>query len=514
MKKILVLYLLIISSFSYAWVTNGIINDFIDPNLQVGSTILGTEDNEQSGMKAAISKDGRTIAINSSYWGSNRIGRIRIFRYDDINWNQLGTHIEGTSRYELASRDLAISGNGNVIATTTSNGNEDLRHVRVYRWNQSQWVRIGGDIGLNSKVSKVSLNDDGTILAIGAGSYDATGTNRGQVIIYEWNEISWIQKGQNINGESDHSYSGNSISLSADGERIAIGAYWNDVNTGDRYNRTGHVRVYDWNNSSNDWTQIGSDIDGPWEDAYFGSSVSLTSDGSALAVSYIKNILVGGSPSITPDFYSSGCSDIYFYDELINGKWRKDTYLQIEGPRKESEGGLDPPKIKLASLNNNKYRLLIEYDGNYSEDLNSPTTALYDIYQNEEMKTKVFQEQILKTGSNTDSYAFSLMNSNGDKIVLLDRSTNSSRGSTKIYDFSEIGLTGAQSNATPATINITVNGQGSLTNTFSGTYPLFSVQELIKFTLTKTGLFSVGLETYQVVKTHKAQILLLTLILI
>ena len=56
MKKILVLYLLIISSFSYAWVTNGIINDFIDPNLQVASTILGTEDNEQSGMKAAISK--------------------------------------------------------------------------------------------------------------------------------------------------------------------------------------------------------------------------------------------------------------------------------------------------------------------------------------------------------------------------------------------------------------------------------------------------------------------------
>ena len=94
------------------------------------------------------------------------------------------------------------------------------------------------------------------------------------------------------------------------------------------------VRVYDWNNSSNDWTQIGSDIDGPWEDAYFGSSVSLASDGSALAVSYIRVY-----PSRWISFYVCLNArflfkwlDIYFYDELINGKWRKDTYLQIEGP--------------------------------------------------------------------------------------------------------------------------------------------------------------------------------------
>ena len=65
-------------------------------------------------------------------------------------------------------------------------------------------------------------------------------------------------------------YSGYSVSLSADGSVVAIGAYLNDGNGGN----SGHVRIYE--NDNGTWTQIGSDIDGEGSSSdYSGNSVSL-----------------------------------------------------------------------------------------------------------------------------------------------------------------------------------------------------------------------------------------------
>ena len=45
---------------------------------------------------------------------------------------------------------------------------------------------------------------------------------------------------------------------------------------------SGHVRIYENNNGT--WTQIGSDIDGEGNSDYFGWSVSLSDDGSVVAI--------------------------------------------------------------------------------------------------------------------------------------------------------------------------------------------------------------------------------------
>ena len=50
--------------------------------------------------------------------------------------------------------------------------------------------------------------------------------------------------------------SGFAVSMSAAGDRVAIGAYKNDGNGTD----AGHVRIYKWNGTS--WIQQGQDIDG------------------------------------------------------------------------------------------------------------------------------------------------------------------------------------------------------------------------------------------------------------
>ena len=47
---------------------------------------------------------------------------------------------------------------------------------------------------------------------------------------------------------------------------------------------SGHVRVYQYNTDSNEWEQIGKDIDGEDEDDYSGWPVSLSSDGKTVAI--------------------------------------------------------------------------------------------------------------------------------------------------------------------------------------------------------------------------------------
>ena len=83
----------------------------------------------------------------------------------------------------------------------------------------------------------------------------------------------WVQVGQDIDGEGPDDESGYSVSLASDGSRVAISAPGNDGNGID----AGHVRVYDWNGSS--WVQVGQDIDGEAAEDFSGYSVSLSSDG-------------------------------------------------------------------------------------------------------------------------------------------------------------------------------------------------------------------------------------------
>ena len=101
---------------------------------------------------------------------------------------------------------------------------------------------------------------NGNVLAIGATNNDnSKGRDAGNVRIFRWANNSWQQMGTDINGEAAGDNSSATISLSKDGLTVAIGAYLND---GKGYSNAqpGHVRVYKFDGSS--WIQSGQDIDG------------------------------------------------------------------------------------------------------------------------------------------------------------------------------------------------------------------------------------------------------------
>jgi hypothetical protein len=166
-------------------------------------------------------------------------------------------------------------------------------HVRVYAWNttSAKYTQRGTDINgeaVNDKSGwSVSLSDDGNVLAIGAIWRHGNGAYSGHVRVYAWDTTSakYTQRGGDINGEAAHDWSGYSVSLSDDGNVLAIGATFNDGNGAD----SGHVRVYAWNTTSDKYTQRGGDINGEAANDYSGFSVSLSDDGNVLAIGAYGN---------------------------------------------------------------------------------------------------------------------------------------------------------------------------------------------------------------------------------
>mmetsp|Transcript_9212 Transcript_9212/g.27746 ORF Transcript_9212/g.27746 Transcript_9212/m.27746 type:complete len:106 (-) Transcript_9212:68-385(-) len=85
----------------------------------------------------------------------------------------------------------------------------------------------------------VGLSYDGTRLAVGMGSADVdfveNNDDFGIVRIYDFDGTSWVQVGDVIVGEKPKDRNGWSLSLSSDGQRLAVG----------HRNDSGQVRVFE-----------------------------------------------------------------------------------------------------------------------------------------------------------------------------------------------------------------------------------------------------------------------------
>ncbi|WP_444925557.1 hypothetical protein ACJJI4_14040 [Microbulbifer sp. TRSA002] len=143
----------------------------------------------------------------------------------------------------------------------------------------------------------IALSGDGNTLAVGApGELLRTENSNppGTVYIFTRNNLNWTEQASLQASNADKGdYFGHSISLSNDGNKLAIGAHRENSSAiginGDQgnssFNSFGFGAVYLFSRTSNTWTQqvyikpSNSDLD----DA-FGYSVSLSGDGKTLAV--------------------------------------------------------------------------------------------------------------------------------------------------------------------------------------------------------------------------------------
>ena len=208
--------------------------------------------------------------------------------------SQLGLDIDGAAGDRIGS-SVSLSSDGTRVAIGAIRGDVgDIAAgtVRIYDWNGSSWAQVGSDIDGEADVDlsgyAVSLSSDGSRVAIGASYNDGNGDTAGHVRIFDYNGTAWAQVGSDIDGEAAGDLLGYKVSLSSDGNRVAIGARQDSAVD----NMRGSARVYDWN--GNAWVKLGSNINGEAETDFFGHAVSLSSDGTVVAVGTPYNDGNGG----------------------------------------------------------------------------------------------------------------------------------------------------------------------------------------------------------------------------
>jgi Flp pilus assembly pilin Flp len=255
---------------------------------QIGNAIAGDNTWDESGTSVSLSADGSIVAIGAPRHdgNGNESGQVRVFENIAGTWTKIGSDIYGLLPGHGLGISTSLSSDGRVLAVgavSRSTAATSASYAMIYENVSGNWTQIGQVINavLPSDYSgrSVSLSSDGTIVAIGESGYSTSNNFQpGSVRIFENVSGTWTQIGSRIIGEASSDQSGASISLSADGDIIAIGAAGNDANG----QNSGHVRVY--RNISNTWVQAGSDIDGEEAQDYFGGSVSLSGSGDKLIV--------------------------------------------------------------------------------------------------------------------------------------------------------------------------------------------------------------------------------------
>jgi hypothetical protein len=164
------------------------------------------------------------------------------------------------------------SGNWGVGSATSNNYTVDTSY-----WVQRGSVLTASDAAANDFFSRVTCDGNGTVLAVGAHQWEGAATNQGGVYIYDWSGSAWVWRGSVLTAGGAANSFGVRASLSSNGLVLAVGS--------DGLNSIrGGVYIYDWSGSA--WVQRGSVLtasDAAAND-YFGNNVSLSSDGTILAV--------------------------------------------------------------------------------------------------------------------------------------------------------------------------------------------------------------------------------------
>ena len=382
-----------------------------------GSQINGLTAGEESGQSVSINGDGTIVAIGSWFNhegpGSNA-GTTRIYEWNGSVWVLKGSQINGLTSGEFSGYSVSINSTGTIVAIGAFGNNSNTGTTRIYEWNGTAWVLKGSQIngltsGENSGYS-VSINGTGTIVAIGAFSFDGgVGNNSGTTRIYEWNGTAWVLKGSQINGLTADERSGWQVSISSNGNIVAIGANANNSNTGT-------TRIYEWNGTA--WVLKGSQINGLTSGENSGYSVSINGTGTIVAIGAYSNDEGPGS--------DSGTTRIY--------EWNGTAWVlkgsQINGLTSGEQSGFS------VSLSSNGTSVAIgakSFDGGVG--FNSGTTRIYE--WNGTAWTLKKQINGLQTG---ESSGFSVsFSSNGTSVAIgansFDGGGGNNSGTTRIYQF-------------------------------------------------------------------------------
>lgn len=239
----------------------------------------------------ALNANGSRIVIGMPLGGpSTHQGRVSVYglrpawpggMYGDSYL--IGNSLTGANNNDNLGSEVCINDEGNIIGVGIPGADlagSNLGAVKIYKLMGSTWTQIGQTIGLYSeeKVTKLSMNAAGDIIAIGAGlNQGGYGSPVGDVSVYKFDGTHWNLLGHKIiNILNEYVQIGHAVALSADGYTLVASNGESTVSSG-TFNEA--VSVYRYNGF--DWIRIGSFL-GSSNTAQHGYSVAISSDGKTI----------------------------------------------------------------------------------------------------------------------------------------------------------------------------------------------------------------------------------------
>lgn len=239
------------------------------------------------------------------------IGAVYVFKRVGAQWSQqayikpLIAYIDGYSNLAYGST-LALSGDGKTLAVGTTMDSTQLTGIISANGDGSSSVAFKClDFSSSSSTSSSSSSSSTSSSSVSSSSSSATsstssstpgGTGSGAVYIYSLKETGWIEEAfvkASDAGESD--YFGASITLSYDGNSLAVGAPSEDSKDASANNDTTVIDgitynldnggVYLFGREDSKWTQKSKiKPSNAQVNQAFGAAVALSADGKTLAV--------------------------------------------------------------------------------------------------------------------------------------------------------------------------------------------------------------------------------------
>ncbi len=217
--------------------------------------------------------------------------------FTDITGEVDTNYFHGTQKF-LASdgagsdqfgEHVAVSADGSTVVASASVDDGSRGSAYVYRWNGQSWVemKLTANDGLASDGfgRSVAISADGKTVVIGAPYTENPEANAGSVYVFRWNGSAYVQvdKLQPVTNVENAMF-GTSVSVSGDGSRIAVGAVYVNFSGGSTW---GAVYIFRRNGST--YELLGSALNAPTPQNYdFFCEVALSSDGSTLAVGAMR----------------------------------------------------------------------------------------------------------------------------------------------------------------------------------------------------------------------------------
>jgi hypothetical protein len=220
------------------------------------------------GRPVAVSRSAQYVAVGIDGWQTGGKSLVQVYNDTQHGWQQVGSDIVGDGAFSEFGNTVCISSDGSVVAVA------DRSKFRVFEIDSGDWKWMGGtDTDTHSGgVERIALSSDGKTIAVSGDG----------VRVHRFQGKEWVQLGGTIEADTDYQYYNlDRVAMSGDGLTLATGT--DNADSADASDHViGYVRVYRL--LDGEWQQIGERIDGAKSSEAFGASLSLTDDGSRLAV--------------------------------------------------------------------------------------------------------------------------------------------------------------------------------------------------------------------------------------